>query len=336
MNIKYYLGKLLLNLGGFGIMRIVSRKIPKILMYHRFSEATQFAKVGQQEFEQQLKYLLKHHNIVPLSLLVDSKLSNQVVTKNAVAITVDDGYEDFYRYAFPLLKKYSCSATLFVTTGFVDGLCWLWPDVLDFTLLNCQPGSYEISIPGDPKRIQLNVDAQSHDTNWKKLSIICLSLTEENKKHFLHEILRKFNVVLPDQIPEQYKPCSWDQLREMADHGIELGSHTVNHPSMGKVSCDAIAYELVESKKRLEQELNKPIDLFCYPNGMHDDYNKNVMDEVKKTGFKAAFVAYHDGLEGVGAYEIRRFGVGGDIYHFQKAVNGVLHLSAKIKRNLTV
>ena len=35
----------------------------------------------------------------------------------AVVITFDDGYADFYRYAFPILSEYGFSATVFVITG---------------------------------------------------------------------------------------------------------------------------------------------------------------------------------------------------------------------------
>jgi len=42
-----------------------------------------------------------------------------IFKKDSFAITFDDGYEDNFQYALPILKKYNCSATFFICTGFV-------------------------------------------------------------------------------------------------------------------------------------------------------------------------------------------------------------------------
>ena len=53
---------------------------------------------------------------------------------NSVLLTVDDGYQDFYNLAFPILKKYEVPATVFFTTDFIDKRIWLWHDLLNFGL----------------------------------------------------------------------------------------------------------------------------------------------------------------------------------------------------------
>ncbi len=59
---------------------------------------------------------------------------NPAGLKNAVVITVDDGYLDFYEIAFPALREAGLPATLFLTTRFVDGDIWLWPDQVRYIL----------------------------------------------------------------------------------------------------------------------------------------------------------------------------------------------------------
>ena len=78
-------------------------------MYHSIN-SNHPASVRPKDFEKQIKWLKDNYSIVnlwdPLNFQEDS-----------VAITFDDGYEDNFIYAFPILKKYNCPATIFVTTG---------------------------------------------------------------------------------------------------------------------------------------------------------------------------------------------------------------------------
>tara|TARA_B110000467_G_scaffold107947_1_gene98289 strand:+ start:2474 stop:3208 length:735 start_codon:yes stop_codon:yes gene_type:complete len=64
---------------------------------------------------------------------------------------------------------------------------------------------------------------------------------------------------------------------------FEIGGHTFNHKILTDISNEEIDYELLESKKKLENNIGKEIISFCYPRGK---YNKNIMDRVKLAGFK--------------------------------------------------
>ena len=65
---------------------------------------------------------LKENGFTTLSTdeLYDFMVKNKPVPKKSVLITFDDGYEDNYTNAFPILKKYNFKATIFVITGYVD------------------------------------------------------------------------------------------------------------------------------------------------------------------------------------------------------------------------
>ncbi len=73
--------------------------------------------------------------------------------------------------------------------------------------------------------------------------------------------------------PLNGKSClSWDQIRELDRAGITFGSHTVNHPTLSVLPQKELEFELTRSKERIESELGKSIDSFCYPFGFpeHD------------------------------------------------------------------
>jgi peptidoglycan/xylan/chitin deacetylase (PgdA/CDA1 family) len=92
-----------------------------ILCYHRFDPGCESPLcVPGSVFEKQMQHLKSngYRVISPKDILafLDYK---QPLPKNAVMITIDDGYRSAYDVAYPILKKYGFTATLFIYTNFV-------------------------------------------------------------------------------------------------------------------------------------------------------------------------------------------------------------------------
>ncbi|MBA2681861.1 MAG: polysaccharide deacetylase family protein [Ktedonobacteraceae bacterium] len=101
------------------------QKIP-ILMYHSISEHAslkfkQFT-VSPQSFNEQMAYLHQHkYTPITVSQFVEAQgKGGQCLPARPVVLTFDDGFEDFYTDALPILKHYHFAATLYVATGFVN------------------------------------------------------------------------------------------------------------------------------------------------------------------------------------------------------------------------
>jgi peptidoglycan/xylan/chitin deacetylase (PgdA/CDA1 family) len=80
-------------------------------------------------------------------------------------------------------------------------------------------------------------------------------------------------------------PMSWDQLRELADAGWEIGSHTCTHPHLTQVDDDALRRELVESRATVEERMGRPCATLAYPYG---DYDERVVEAATAAGYAAA------------------------------------------------
>ena len=97
-----------------------------ILMYHmvcspKTVEEAKYA-CPPELFEQHLRYLKSsHHMPVSLSEVEACLMSGKALPDNAVVITLDDGFEDNYTQAFPLLQQYGIPATIFLASGVVGG-----------------------------------------------------------------------------------------------------------------------------------------------------------------------------------------------------------------------
>ena len=76
-----------------------------------------------------------------------------------------------------------------------------------------------------------------------------------------------------------------EMVAELADKGMEIGSHTYSHQDLTKISAVSLEKELLDSKKILEEITKKPIDFLCYPSGR---FNEQVIAESKKAGYLGA------------------------------------------------
>ena len=94
-----------------------------ILGYHRFGNKKDFLPnsltISNKLFSKQLKLLAKIFSVVSLeNLVMDLNINNKF--KRSVAITIDDGFKDFYRNGLPLLKRYNMPFTIFVCTKMIS------------------------------------------------------------------------------------------------------------------------------------------------------------------------------------------------------------------------
>ncbi|MFH1778184.1 MAG: polysaccharide deacetylase family protein [Candidatus Omnitrophota bacterium] len=78
---------------------------------------------------------------------------------------------------------------------------------------------------------------------------------------------------------------NWDEILEMAEHGITFGSHTMTHPELPDLSDEKIRREVIYSKSLLENRLKKPIDFIAYPLGA---FNQKVVSIVQRAGYLGA------------------------------------------------
>lgn len=114
-----------------------------------------------------------------------------------------------------------------------------------------------------------------------------------------YPILKKYNLkatifVVTGFLSKRKGYLTWDQLREMEQHGITIESHTVTHAPLPELSDDRIREELVESKKHAERELGHPIEFIAYPTGVHDLHIAQIAQEA---GYKGGFTVKYSNVD---------------------------------------
>lgn len=85
---------------------------------------------------------------------------------------------------------------------------------------------------------------------------------------------------------EHLATMDWDALRALAERGVEVGSHTVSHAHLPRLSDSELERELRDSRARIEDELGRPCRFLAYPYGDHD---ARVQAAAAASGYDAAF-----------------------------------------------
>ena len=182
--------------------------IPVLLYHYVGAEAPDYPylNVATPEFSRQMKELRERgYRSVSLGDLTAYMQGSPVkLPEKPVLITFDDGYEDNYTQAFPVLKQEGFRAAIFMV--------------------------------------------QSNFNRKNRLSV--------------------------------------QQIQEMEQAGIEIGSHTRSHPNLTKLAASALEQEVGQSRRGVERLAGRPIDYFAYPGGF---YNLEVLEKTAQSGYAGAF-----------------------------------------------
>ena len=320
------------DLGLYQFARLLTANTPRILMYHRFSAEAAPGYVSRERFREQVAYIKKYYYPMTLQDLSTCLFETRKVPRHAIVITVDDGYRDFHDVAWPVLKEFDVPATLFVTTGFVDGRVWLWPDQVSWLFAQLE-GPNAAFRYGDFELAEGEV-GQKPRKAWRRVIDHLLSVPDAEKHEFIAALASTWQTPVPETPPEAYAPCSWEQLVEMQSQGIEIGGHTVTHPTLGQVSREQALAEVAGCKTMISEHLPHRPRTFCYPNGMPADFSTELMEVVEEAGFECAVVAFPDSAAMKYRYALRRHPGTEGAFQFYKSVSGVEYLGRLFRGNI--
>lgn len=252
------------------------------------------------QFENILDFLQKNTNVLPLA---DSAaaLAAGKLPKKAVALTFDDGYDEWLTTVSPALRARNMPATFFVTTEQLDGPA-LWHERI-IAAVRALPdsgarlpygfGSYD-DLRQTSRRIRLISELQER--------LKYASLPERLGAIEMIEAQARSPLVWP-------RPFDRDSVRALHSQGFEIGGHTISHPILNECSDDQATEEIGGCKEELEAIIGGKVSAFAYPNGRPlKDYEGRHVAMVKACGYKVA-VATSGGAarQGSDIFQLPRF-----------------------------
>ncbi len=122
----------------------------------------------------------------------------------------------------------------------------------------------------------------------------------------------------------RFAPNTIDQVKMMADAGIEIGAHTYTHADLGPITDRRLLhYEVVAAGEELQQLIGHPVRYFAAPIGQIANLNPDVFELGHEAGYEAVCSAY-GGLNypGDDAFHLQRIAVDNNMIHLKNWVTG--------------
>lgn len=271
---------LVVNVGLEKLLAVSSVNNMLILVYHGVVEApdhsVSLGPISTHQFAQHLAYFKKNFNVVPQSEIFRMHREGHKPSRKTIAITFDDGYENNYLNAFPLLKQYGFPSTMYIISHCIeDDNMITWYDYLDFVKKDLKVTDIDTSVIGKER--------QSNIGGLKNL-VKSLNITQRNLLY--SEIAKQVDIQRYKSLfPREYwKLMNKTQLLELAQSGlVEIAAHSHNHPNLGLIDIADAKEEVVKCKRILEDTIQQHVKAIAYPDG---SYTAEVKMACKEAGYE--------------------------------------------------
>jgi peptidoglycan/xylan/chitin deacetylase (PgdA/CDA1 family) len=252
-----------------------------VFVFHRIVEGSERSggivpTRSRDVFRRQLEHILEMGDIVPLTQMLSE---TSVSARPRFALTFDDDSTTHHDIVLPLLRELRITATFFVMGRSMQGLSSLWFEKLDAMILARGIAEVADGIGVTTRDAQVLAERCENDTR-------------------LQQRLEDEEIVVDGRLDR-------DDIKVLADAGMGIGFHTLQHRILTGLSDEAIDAALRDGRDELEAAVGEPVVLFAYPHGKADD---RIADRVRSAGYHAAWTGRpHAIAPGSDRYQLGRW-----------------------------
>jgi peptidoglycan/xylan/chitin deacetylase (PgdA/CDA1 family) len=248
---------------------------------------------GAQALAAQLRYLVRYFKVVALETMLERLTNNSFPLAHEIVLTFDDGLRNNLTVVYPILRDLQLPATFFVCPALVESGAWLWNHEM-----RCR-----LQTLAAPDLAELQTKLPSPGTSVDGI-VEWMKTLRLPQRHHAEAIIRHATPDFQATASQRasFDMMNWDDLLSLDSRLITIGSHTLSHPILNTLGAQEIESELLESRRCLEQRLQRTVDFFCYPNGSYDE---RAYAAVKKT-YRAAVTTENGVLDGRERLDLHR------------------------------
>jgi peptidoglycan/xylan/chitin deacetylase (PgdA/CDA1 family) len=238
------------------------------------------------EFLDRLLASIRRANLDIVSLdEAHRRLTERDFRRRFVCLTLDDGYRDNLRYAYPILKKHDAPFTIYIPTSFPDRVGDLWWLTLEAAIARNE--HIALVMDGEDCRF----DCASTEQKYALFDHIYWWLREIDDEEEMRRVVSDLGTRYGVNPAEFCKDLcmTWDELTELAaDPLTTIGAHTVNHIMLKKAAADVARTEMRMSSTTIEAALGIKPKHFAYPIGDRTSAGPREFRTAAELGFATA------------------------------------------------
>jgi len=239
-----------------------------ILTYHRVLPQRDYMRSSEPTvatFDWHMELLARYFNPLSLSDVI-ARLDSNDLPERAVCVTFDDGYANNAECALPVLQRWNIPATVFISTGFLNGGL-MWNDAVIEALRIAGSGEFDL----------------------RSLGLATYDLADfQHRRQAAGQIIREIKHWPPHKRAEAIRVIE-SMVGPLPENMMLTNDQTRTHPILAMLKLADARQEIQASKDALEILTGKPVRYFAYPNGRPEiDYRLEHRDFVKSIGFAGA------------------------------------------------
>ncbi len=215
---------------------------------------------------------------------VHHRLANGQFERRFACFTCDDGYRDNRDHALPVMRDFAAPLTVFVTSDFAEGTGRLWWVALEMVI--ARASTVAATIGGNAVRLDAST-ASAKQAAFDRLHDWMRTLQEPDLQREVTALCARHGI---DEAAICRELCmSWDELKSFAaDPLVTVGAHTVSHCNLARQREELAREELVGSRARIEERLQRPVLYFAYPYGDRAAAGPREFALARAAGYKTA------------------------------------------------
>ena len=214
-----------------------------VLTYHRITtpgpQAGPFydrvISATPESFRAQLLYLTKQYHFIGLDQVLGMEFERSDCSREpAMLVTFDDGYRDNFEAALPILRELGVPATFFIPTGILNSPRLPWWDHVAYAVKQARTPQLELRrYPGDPQTVLIDLGASYNVV--QRTSAIMRIISEfldggiRDEAWFLAQLDKQADIIIDSKALGRKLFMDWDQVRQLAQAGMTIGSHSHSH-----------------------------------------------------------------------------------------------------------
>lgn len=236
-------------------------------------------------FELHLDAIESHFHLLRLDDLLRHRYGKPL-PPNPLLLTFDDGYRDNVDVVLPILRRRGLSAAFFIATGFPGAGKLYWWDRVALILRRCRRDPVVLR---EPLALTLEPVRDLQGAIDGLLRQIKRARGLDLDRLFA-ELSRATGVRLDEEEERAIAArtvMTWDEVRALADAGMDLGSHSHSHRVMSTLSSEEVLADLRRSREVLARELGRPPRALAYPVG--HPLTRRERSVIARSGFELGF-----------------------------------------------